>query len=186
MANDSDIFILLLWMVSSFKSDVLFRQRKLSNKDGILYTEFKLLAEQLGEDVCKELPAFHILTGSDNTSSCFGKTKYTCFKRMIADLESCSFLKYLNHPNANIGEVIEFVLQVIYNRPNSEKTLGDVQYIMLFTKSKDKKKFASIKCLPPDEISLALKIKRGNYITISYTSCLIPIFVPPPATDYRW
>ena len=150
MANDSDIFILLLWMVSSFKSDVLFRQRKLSNKDGILYTEFKPLAEQLGEDVCKELPAFHVLTGSDNTSSCFGKTKYTCFKRMIAHPESCSFLKSLNHPNANIGEVIEFVLQVIYNRPNSEKTLGDVQYIMLFTKSKDKKKFASTKCLPPD------------------------------------
>ena len=31
-----------------------------------------------------------------------------------------------------------------------------------------------------------LKIKRDNYITISYTSCLNPIFVPPPATDYGW
>ena len=116
----------------------------------------------------------------------FGKRKYTCFKRMIAHPESRSFLKSLNHPNANIGEVIEFVLQVIYNRPNSENTLGDVRCSMLFTKSKDKKKLASTKCLPPGEISSALKIKRGNRITISYTRCLNPIFVPPPATDYGW
>ena len=33
---------------------------------------------------------------------------------------------------------------------------------------------------------MALKIKRDNYITISYTSCLNPIFVAPPATDYGW
>ena len=57
---------------------------------------------------------------------------------------------------------------------------------MLFIKSKDKKMLASTKCLPSDEISLALKVKRDNYISISYISCLKPIFVPPPATDYGW
>ena len=57
---------------------------------------------------------------------------------------------------------------------------------MSFINSKDKKNFALSKCLLPDEISLALKIKRDNYITISYTSCLNPIFVQPPATDYGW
>ena len=111
------------------------------------------------------LPAFHILTGSGYTSSFFGKTKYTYFKRMIAHPGSCSLLKSLNHPNANIGEVIEFVLRIIYNCPKSEKTLGDARYNMLFIKSKDKKKFASTKCLPPDEISVALKIKSDKYIT---------------------
>ena len=162
VAYDSDIFILLLWAASSFKSDVFFRQGKSSDKEGILYTEIYSLAEQLGEDVCKVLPAFHVLTGSDYTSFFFGKTKYTCFKRMIAHPESCFLLKSLNHPNANIGEVIEFVVRIIYNRPKSEKTLGDARYNMLFIKSKDKKKFASTKCLPPGEISLALKIKRDN------------------------
>ena len=186
VADDSDIFILLLWATSSFKSDVFFRQGKSSDKKEIPCTEIYPLAEQQGEDVCEVLPAFHVLTGSDYTSSFFGKTKYTCFKRMIAHPESCSLLKSLNHPNANIGEVIEFVLRIIYNCPKSEKTLGDARHNMLFIKSKDKKKFASTKCLPPHEISLALKIKRDNYITISYTSCLNPIFVPPPATDYGW
>ena len=67
VADDSDIFILLLWVASSFKSDVFFRKRKLSNKDGVIHSEIYPLAEQLGEDVCEELPAFHVLTGSDNT-----------------------------------------------------------------------------------------------------------------------
>ena len=61
---------------------------------------------------------------------------------MIVHPESCFLLKSLNHPNANIGEVIEFVVRIIYNRPKSEKTLGDAPYNMLFIKSKDKKKFA--------------------------------------------
>ena len=125
MADDSDIFILLLWGACSFKSNVFFRQGKSSEKDRILYTEIYPLAEQLGEDVCEVLPAFHILTVGDYTSSVFGKRKYTCFKRMIVHPESSSLLKPLNHPNANIGEVIEFVLRIIYNRPKSEKTLRD-------------------------------------------------------------
>ena len=145
VADDSDIFILLLWATSSFKSDVFFRQGKSSNTEEILYTEIDPLAEQLGEDVCEVLPAFHVLTASDYTSSFFGKTKYSCFKRMIAHPESCSSLKSLNHRNANIEEVIEFVLRIIYNRPKSEKTLGDARYNMLFVKSKDKKKFALTK-----------------------------------------
>ena len=75
VADDSDIFILLLWAASSFKSDVFFRQGKSSDKEGILYTEIYPLAEQLGEDVCKVLHAFHALTGNDYTSSFFWKNK---------------------------------------------------------------------------------------------------------------
>ena len=71
-----------------------------------MYNEIYPLAEQLGEDVCEVLPAFHVLTGSDCTSSFYGSTKYSCFKRMIAHPESCYLLKSLNHPNASIGEVI--------------------------------------------------------------------------------
>ena len=65
VADDSDLFILLLWAASSFKSDVFFRQRKSSDKEGILYTEIYPLTEQLGEDVCEVLPAFHVFTGRD-------------------------------------------------------------------------------------------------------------------------
>ena len=184
--DDSDIFILLLWAASSFKADVSFRQRKSSNKEGTLHTEIYPLTEQLGEDVCQVFPVFHVHTGSNYTNSFFGKTNYTCVKRIIAHPESSFLLESLNHPNANIEEIIKFVLRIIYNRPKSEKTLGDARYNMLFIKSKDKKKFALTKCLPPDEISLALKIKRDNYITIFYTSCLNPIFFSPPATDYGW
>ena len=43
---------------------------------------------------------------------------------MIVHPEICSLLKPLNHPNANTGEVIEVILQIIYNCPKSEKTSG--------------------------------------------------------------
>ena len=165
MADDSDIFISLLWATSSFKSAVFFQQEKSSYKEVILYTEIYPLAEQLGEDVCEAVPAFLVLSGSNYTSSFFGKTKYTCIKKMIVHPESCSLLKSLNHASANIGEVIELVLWTVHNHPKSEKTLGDTQCNMLFIKSKNKNKFASTKSLPPDEISLALKIKRDNYIS---------------------
>ena len=71
MADDCDIFILLLWAASSFKSDVLFRQGKSSDKDGIPYTEIYPLAEQLEEDVYEVLPVFYVLTGSNYSTSFF-------------------------------------------------------------------------------------------------------------------
>ena len=164
VADDSDIFILLLSTAHLFHSNVFFRQGKTSDKDGILYTEIQPLADHLGEQVCSVLPAFHILTGSDYTSTFYGKTKYTCFKRMVARPDSMFLLNSLSSPNANISEVSEFVLRVIYNRPKQEKSLGQARYNMLFVKQKGKKrKYASTKALPPDATSLALHIQRVHY-----------------------
>ena len=185
VADDSDIFILLLSVAHLFQTDVYFRQGKTTDKDGILYNQIQPLAEYFGEDVCSALPAFHVLTGSDYTSTFFGKTKYTCFKRMLARPETCHLLNSLNTSVANVDEVSEFVLRVIYNRPRKEKTLGEARYNMLFVKGK-KKKYASTKAIPPDSISLSLKIQRDNYVTMGYVNCLNPYYVPPPATQYAW
>ena len=187
VADDSDIFILLLSVAQSFQSYVYFRQGKSSDKDGIVYNEVNSLADHLGENVCTVLPAFHVLTGSDYTSTFFGKTKLTCFKRMISRPETCQLLGSLSTPHANIDEVSEFVLRVIYNRPRKEKTLGDARYNMLFLKGKGKnKKYASTKALPPDANSLSLKVQRDNYVTMGYVNCMNPYYVPPPATSYAW
>ena len=188
IADDSDIFILLLSVAHLFQTDVYFRQGKSTDKDGILYNKIQPLAENFGEVVCTVLPAFHVLTGSDYTSTFFGRTKYTCFKRMVARPETCHLLKSMNTSVANVDEVSEFVLRVIYNRPKTEKTLGDARYNMLFVKGKGKKKrkYASTKALPPDATSLSLKIQRSNYVTMAYVNCLNSNYVPPPATNYAW
>ena len=44
-------------------------------------------------------------------------------KVQLVQENDCSLLKSLNHPNTNIGEVIELIFRIIYNRPKSEKTL---------------------------------------------------------------
>ena len=46
---------------------------------------------------------------------------------------------------------------------------------MLFIKKKGKKKFPSTKALPPGSVSLSLKIKRDNFVTLLYASCIICI-----------
>ena len=140
MADDSDIFILLLSVAHLFQANVYFRQGKTTDKDGVLYTEVQPLAEHFGELVCSVMPAFHALTGSDYTSTFYGKTKYTCFKRMIARPDTALLLKSLNFPLANVAEVTEFVLRVIYNRTRREKNTrrSAVQYAFRKTKREEK------------------------------------------------
>ena len=68
--------------------------------------------------------------------------------------------------NVNFDSVIEFVLRVMYNRPKTERTLGDARYAKLFVKVKGKKrKFSDNYRLLPDESSLKMKIKRALYVT---------------------
>ena len=71
-------------------------------------------------------------------------------------------------------------------RPRKEKTLGEVRYNTLFIKKKRKKKCSSTKALPPDSVSPSLKIKKDNFVTLLYASCLDQEFIPPAATEYVW
>ena len=79
MADDSDIFILLLSVAHLFQGNDYFRQGKTTDKDGVLYTDVQPLAEHFAELVCSVMPAFHALTGSDYTSTFNGKIRYAGF-----------------------------------------------------------------------------------------------------------
>ena len=143
----------LLYASEHFKSQVYFRQTKRTGKYGIVFHEINTLPGQLDENICNALPVFHALTSSDNTNTFFGKTKFTCFKRMITHPETCKLLKNLNSPSNDIADVTKFVLQVIYNQPRKEKVLNETRY-KLFIKKKGKKKFASTKKVLPLDSAL--------------------------------
>ena len=81
-------------------------------------------------------------------------------------------LRSLQTENAIVSEVIDFVIHIIYNRPNHERTPGDSRYAMLFVKRGNKKVFASTKTLIPDVDSLTMKIKRANLVAHSWINCL--------------
>ena len=40
--------------------------------------------------------------------------------------------------------------------------------------------------LPPDTVSLSLRVKRDNFVTLLYTNCLDQKVIPPPAIEYIW
>ena len=58
-----------------------------------------------------------------------------------------------------------FVLHIVYNRPNREKTPGENRYVMLFVKKGKKKVFVQTKQLPPGDRSLRMKILGAIYIS---------------------
>ena len=148
-----------------------FRQGTSSSKQGITYN-VPALANELGNDICNVLPAFHAPTGSDFTRTFYRRSKIHSFKKLMKTPSKAELLRSLQTENAIIYEVIDSVIHIIYNRPNHERTPGDSRYTMLFVKRVNKKVFASAKTLIPDVDSLTMKIKRANLVAHSWINCL--------------
>ena len=140
----------------------------------------------MGDRICNILPSFHALTGSDFTKTFFRRSKIQSFKKLIAHPENADLLVSLNSQQANINDVMDFILHATYNRPKREKTPEDSRYAMLFVGKGKKKKFASTKSLPPDQKSLDMKIMRVNLISHSWANCLDPHYEQLDPCSYGW
>ena len=189
VADDSDIYLSLLHMSSKIKSKLYFRQGKTKDKRGIEFHVVHSLANFLGPEICSTLLAFHALTGSDFTNPFFGRTKVTAFKKLLLKKVYYSKLKSLGTESVNIGEVIDFILHIVYNRPLKEKTAGESRYRMLLTSKKTgdkKKKYPSSRAIVPDERSLKMKILRATFITHCMMNCTIKHYVPLDPAKYGW
>ena len=141
MADDTDVFTLLLHVSISCNEALYFRQGTTSSRDGITYHNITLLSSQLGEKICAILPAFHSLTGSDFTKPFFGRSKMNSFKKLLSKPESINLMSSMNTDDVDIGKVTYFVLHVIYNRPKREKSPGDSHYAMLYVRKGEKNVF---------------------------------------------
>ena len=105
---------------------------------------------------------------------------------MISKTESYQLLRSLNTPNADIKDVTDFTLQIIYNKPRKEKSPTDSRYAMIYVGKGSKKKFVSTKQIPPDTQSLLQKIKQANLVSYTYYHCLDNGFVPLNPINYGW
>ena len=171
VADDTDVYILLLFVANSCESPVYFRQGTRSSKEGIKYHNVKAVAEHLGNDVCRSLPAFHVATGSDYTQPFYGRSKFTVFKKILKHPDKIQPLFSLGSSDVNIAEVIDFILYTVYGRPKREKTPGECRYAMIY-RDKAKTKFAALKRLPPDKSSLTFAILRMNLVAHSMVNCV--------------
>ena len=172
MADDADVFILLLHVSINCNKILYFRQGTTSSRDGITYHNITLLSSQLGEKIFAILPAFHSLSGSDFTKPLFGRSKINSFKKLLSKPASMDLMSSMNTDHVDIEKVTYFVLHVIYNRPKREKSPGDSHYAILYVRKSEKKRFAPTKSLPPDQESLTMKVLRAHLVSHSWINCL--------------
>eukprot|EP00112_Aurelia_sp_Birch-Aquarium-sp1_P019949 Seg5032.1 transcript_id=Seg5032.1/GoldUCD/mRNA.D3Y31 product="hypothetical protein" protein_id=Seg5032.1/GoldUCD/D3Y31 len=156
----------------------------MSTKQGITYHDIKSLAASLGESICEALPAFHALTGCDYTMPFFRRSKFSIFKKVLKNPRSCDLLLSLQSQEADEEQLVDFVLHIVYNRPQKEKIPGDSRYSMLFSGKGKNKRLTSTKKLSPDIKSLRMKFKRANLVTC--LNCLNIEYEQLDPTAYGW
>ena len=142
-----------------------FRQGTSSSKAGITYHNVLAAASEFGESICKILPSFHALTGSDFSKTFYRRSKIQRFKKMLTQPPLINLLSSLATVRVDIAQIINLVLHIVYNRPKREKTPGESRYAMLFVKKGKNKVFVETKQLPSDERPLRMKILRANSIS---------------------
>ena len=97
VADNTDLFIVLFFVVQRFENTVFFRQGKSSDTDGTTYYNINSVSDYVGAEICEILPFFHALTGSDYTNPFFKRTKVQSFKRMVA--APSSMYEVRKHPS---------------------------------------------------------------------------------------
>ena len=104
------------------------------SKAGITYHNVSAAASELDESICRILPSFHALTGSDFTKTFYRHSKIQSFKKMITRPSALNLLSSLATVRIDVAQIIDFVLHIVYNRPKREKTPGEIRYAILFVK----------------------------------------------------
>ena len=127
VANDTDVFILLLHVSINCNETLYFRQRTTSSRDVTTYDNVTSLSSQLGEKICAILPVFHWLTSSDFKKPFFGRSKINSFKKMIFKPEYGFNVIHEYWPWWHRESNVYFVLHVIYNCPKQETSPGDME-----------------------------------------------------------
>ena len=113
MSDDSDVFIILLFVASEMFGYLYFRQGT-TNRGGVTYHNVGSLIGHLEGNICKTLISFHALTSSD----------FTFYKVMVNKTKSVSLLNSLGSQYPNLDEIADFVIHTVYNRPKKINSPG--------------------------------------------------------------
>jgi hypothetical protein len=117
------------------------------------------IVETIGEEICELLPAFHVLTGCDSTSSLHGIGKKKALSILRTNMDVLQDTKEIGNDDSEISdktlEVAMRFIALLYGRDSPD--LNNLRY-KLFTK-----KNCESSRLPPTIDSAQEHIKRANY-----------------------
>ena len=102
VANDTNVFILLLQVWVNCNEVMYFRQGTTSSRDGITFHNVTSLSSQLGKKICTVLPVFHSLTSSDFTKPFFGRFKINSVKKLLSKRECMDLMSSMNNDHVDI------------------------------------------------------------------------------------
>ena len=133
---DTDVFVLALRRYPELCENTLFVTGRGQHNRII---ELKPIAETLGPEKIAALPAFHALSGADNTGSFSGKGKLLCWK-IFADADSSIItalaeLGQAAHPNEEIVAAIEKFVCLPYQPRTKLMTVKELRWSLFKKKT---------------------------------------------------
>ena len=194
---DTDCLIITLGCTSRIDDEIkILLEVGTNSKNTLRYISIDDLYLELGETLCKTLPAYHELTGSDYTSSFSRKGKIKPLKIIENSPKFQSALISLAEEHT-IGEdtkkdIQEFICHIYGMKKLSCMNQARLQMFLnkYGAKSKDKRLTISKKLdgssLPPCHRVLAKKIERAFYVSKMWMSSVLPH--PPQLSplDFGW
>ena len=142
------------------------------------------IVEALGPAKTAALPAFHALTGADNTGSFSGKGKPTCWKEFeVANesiLRSLANLGKDEKPDEETLDGIEQFVCQLYQTKDTIKTVKELRWSLF------KKRQAESDRLPPTKAALHQAILRAHYQLMIWNNDCVPNPVLPSPRGYGW
>ncbi|CAH1106595.1 unnamed protein product [Psylliodes chrysocephalus] len=147
VADDTNILVLLIYHNTRniCLQSSTFRDRK---------RDIKSMQHILSENGCKIILISHALTGCDNTSSLFGKSKSAAYRRFWKSEQFSICATLFGSENANRNELTdngtEALVSLYGGNPNTE-TLNLLRYNLYLKKITTAKSEFNIARLPPTE-----------------------------------
>lgn len=140
--------------------------------------------QALGATKAAALPAFHALSGADNTGSFSGKGKLACWKAFsTADEDVITALTNLGtteRPNDDTMMGIEKFVCHLYQPKTSISEVKELRWSLF------KKKQAQSERLPPTQGALHEAILRAHYQTMVWNHDKVPNPNLPSPENYGW
>lgn len=178
---DTDVFVLSLRRFPDLCPNTTFITGK-----GQRHREIKLqpIVDALGPLKTAALPAFHALTGADNTGSFANRGKVLCWKAYIEasnnTIHALSILGTDNLPSAVTVAAVEKLVCHFF-LPNTESdTVKELRWWLF------RKKQARSERLPPTKAALYQSILRAHYQLLVWNNDGVANPALPSPKDYGW
>ena len=178
---DTDVFVLALRRFPELCSNVSFVTGKGRNRREI---RLEPIVQALGEARTAALPAFHALSGADNTGCFSGHGKPLCWKAFLnvdEDVvrEMAKLVTTLTPSEETIKAIEKFVCE-LYVPNTSLTTVKELRWLLF------RKKQAHSERLPPTRGALLQAVLRAHYQAIVWDNDVVANPDIPSPENYGW